>query len=454
MIFKLLLFLAAISFSKVSQSQNDRPNIIFILTDDQRWDALGYAGNNIIQTPNMDQLASDGTYFKNAFVTTPICAASRASIMTGRYERKHKYTFRQPPLKKEFVDQSYFSLLKKAGYYSGFLGKFGVNFENQMDTLLFDDYRPEHQNDYFRLNADGTKHEHLTNKIAENAIDFIKNAPKDRPFSLSISFHAPHAVDSAPDQYFWPLEVDTLYRNLTIPDPIMSDDKDFKALPEAVQKGFNRARWNWRYDTPEKYQKMVKGYYRMISGIDLAIGNIRKALTNQGLEKDTIIILMGDNGYFLGERQLAGKWLMYEPSLRVPLIIYNPAEKAHNTVSDMVLNIDIPSTLLDFAKISIPSAYQGESLMGYAKSEATLPKKREQVLFEHLWEFEPIPASEGVRTEKYKYFRYRDYPQREELYDLENDPNEVHNLAQEKEYRHTLQELRKKCNDLIQKAMH
>ncbi|MFH6604881.1 sulfatase [Maribacter algicola] len=434
------------------QAQNDRPNIIFILTDDQRWDALGHSGNAIIKTPNMDRLAVDGTYFKNAFVTTPICAASRASIMTGLYERKHDYTFRQPPLKTRFIAQTYFTLLKSAGYHNGFFGKFGVNFENQQDSLLFDVYRPKQQGGYFRLNENGTQQRHLTDVMADEAIGFIKNAPNDRPFALSLSFHAPHAVDSSPYQYFWPVALDSLYQDIAIPDPLMDGTSDFNKLPEAVREGFNRARWRWRYDTPEKYQNMVKGYYRMISGIDAALGRIRKTLENQGIDKNTVIILMGDNGYFMGERQLAGKWLMYEPSLRVPLIIYNPKEKGGMTVDDMVLNIDVPSTILDFAKVDIPKTYQGQSLKEYTKTNGRHPKKRKELLFEHLWNFEPIPASEGVRTDKYKYFRYRDDPNWEELYDLENDPNEMHNLVNSKDYRKVLQELRQKCDTLIKKV--
>lgn len=218
---KKTVFLLFIGLVGVLSAQDSRPNIIFILTDDQRWDALGYSGNTIIQTPEMDKLAKEGTYFKNAFVTTPICAASRASIMTGLYERKHDYTFRQPPLRNEFIDKSYFSLLKEAGYYNGFFGKFGVKFEDRRDTTLFDVYRPENQGGYFRLTHGGTKHEHLTDLMGANAIDFIKSAPNDKPFALSISFNAPHAADSSPEQYIWPVALDTMYQNITIPPPLL-----------------------------------------------------------------------------------------------------------------------------------------------------------------------------------------------------------------------------------------
>lgn len=444
-----MLLLIAIGQFGVMVAQDVRPNIIFILTDDQRWDALGYAGNTIIQTPEMDKLAHEGTYFKNAFVTTPICAASRATIMTGLYERKHNYTFQQPPLREEFIKKSYFSLLKKAGYYNGFLGKFGVHFEKQLDTTLFDVYQPENQNGYYRLVNGATTHEHLTDKIGTNAIDFIKNSPRDAPFSLSISFHAPHAVDSSPNQYFWPLATDSLYRDLKIPPAAASTDADFEKLPKAVREGFNRTRWNWRYDTPEKYQKMVKGYYRMISGIDMAIGKIRASLEQEGLAKNTIIVLMGDNGYFLGERQMAGKWLMYEPSLRVPLIIYNPNHLNGATIEDLVLNVDVPSTILDFAKVEIPDSYQGKSLVGYTNGNAIKQIDRTHFLCEHLWDFKPIASSEGIRTKKYKYFRYTKEPFSEELYDLVQDPTEKHNLAKLDQYKDVLKKLRETCDATI-----
>ena len=172
-------------------------------------------------------------------------------------------------------------------------------------------------------------------------MDFISSAPADKPFCLSLSFSAPHAHDPAVDQYFWQPEVDNLYKDVVIPPPIMASDADFMAQPDYVRNGENHTRWLWRFDTPEKYQKSVKGYYRMISGVDLEIGKIRKLLAEKGLDKNTIIIFLGDNGYFLGERQFADKWLMYDVSIRIPLIIYDPRVKKSSIVDEMVLNIDI-----------------------------------------------------------------------------------------------------------------
>src|SRR5690606_4078943 len=195
-----------------------------------------------------------------------------------------------------------------------------------------------------------------------------------------------------------------------------------------VRNGENRTRWHWRYGNAGEYQKSIKDYYRMISEVDREIGKIRMALRERGMDKNTIIILTGDNGYFLGERQLAGKWLMYDNSLRVPLIIYDPKNSNPRDVGDMVLNIDIPSTIFDFAGLEVPRTWQGRSLAGYVKGEDPLAS-REEFVCEHLWQVDIIAPSEGIRTKNWKYFRYINNPEHEELYDLEKDPLEKKNLA-------------------------
>ena len=425
----------------------ERPNIIFILTDDQRWDALGHAGNEIIRTPNMDKLAQEGIYFKNAFVTTPICAASRASIIVSKHERSHGYTFQQPPVSAELLEESYFRQLQKAGYHNGFLGKMGVRLENRLDTTLFDYYKPEGANFYKRKNPNGPDSIHLTELMTLRAIEFIENAPGDKPFCLSINYNAPHAEDRASEQYFWPESVDDLYTDIDIPPPAMGSDSYFESQPKFVRNGFNRTRWYWRFDSPEKYQKMVKGYYRMISGIDRSLGEIRDKLESAGLDKNTIIIFMSDNGYFLGERQLAGKWLMYEPSIRVPLIFFDPRSSKGREVDNLVTNLDVAPTILDLAGIPIPNGYEGISLAGYADKKKGKPRKRKYVLTEHLWKFDNIPASEGVRTRRYKYFRYLDHPDYEELYDLKRDSDEVVNLASTKRSQRKIEKLKTLLND-------
>lgn len=440
-----LLFLFFGSFSAFAQQ--NRPNIIFILTDDQRWDALGFAGNPIIQTPEIDRLAAEGTFYENAFVTTPICAASRASILTGLYERTHGYTFGQGDIKEPFMAQSYPVELRKAGYYIGFFGKFGVNYpgfsglfdegENYDRNGKFDDRRG-----YF-FKTIGKDTVHLTRYTGQQAIDFFRNAPGEKPFMLSLSFSAPHAHDPAKLQYFWSPEYDTMYQNVVIPDPILASDAEFLAQPEYVRKGENRTRWHWRYDTPEKYQHSVKGYYRMISEVDSEIGKIRKVLEEKGLADNTVIIFMGDNGYFLGERQLAGKWLMYDNSLRVPLMIFDPRVKGGKRDQSFALNIDVPATILDLAGIPQPQTWQGVSLNSPQLS------KRKEMLFEHLWQTPIIPPSEAIRTERWKYLRYINDPSHEELYDLQVDPLEINNLIADPKHQNLISQLRRKLEDKV-----
>lgn len=440
----------------------EKPNIIFILTDDHRWDALGFAGNPIIQTPEMDDLAGNGIYFENAFVTTPICGASRASILTGMYERTTTYTFQQGTIKDPYINLSYPALMKESDYYTGFFGKFGVaypKFKELFDTCENHD-RQVRKGFYHKTIGSDTVH--LTRYTGQQALDFINLAPADKPFCLSLSFSAPHAHDPSPEQFFWQEEFDALYQNVTIPPALISEEKYFEMLPERVRIGENRRRYFWRYDTPEKYQQMIKGYYRMITEVDSEIGKIRKLLKEKNLDDNTIIILIGDNGKFLAERQLAGKWTMHEQSLRVPLIIYDPRNSQARRIEDLALNIDIAPTLLEYAGLEIPAQYQGKSMAAYTKGENPL-SSREEFICEHLWDIKPpsqviIDPSEGIRTKTWKYFRYVKNPEIEELYDLVNDPLEVNNLAGSEEHQGKLKELRSRMieltDELIKQQQH
>ena len=215
----------------------------------------------------------------------------------------------------------------------------------------------------------------------------------------------------------------------------------------------NRERWFWRFDTPEKYQKMVKGYYRMISGVDMALGRLLNELKLLDRHRDTIIILMSDNGYFLGERGFAGKWTMHDLSIRVPLIIYDPrlaSARRGKTDSSLVLNVDMAPTILDLAGLSVPQEIQGRSLVPFLNG--SLVNTRKEILTEHLWDHPEIPQTEAVRTEQWKYIRYPQNPEFEELYDLKNDSIEKNNLAFDKPYSEIRAKLSKICDQLIQKA--
>lgn len=448
---ELILIIAIVGFLSACKGNEKEPNIIFILTDDQRWDALGYAGNEIIQTPNMDKLASEGLYFKNAFVTTPICAASRASLFTGLYERTHDYTFGKPKLKNEYMYNSYPYLLRKAGYQTGFVGKFGVKVNEGIEDSLFSKsvktWYP-----YFK-EVDG-KQVHLADINGNHAIDFIKSNKED-PFCLSLSFWSPHANDGAEEQYFWAEYADSLYTENEIPLPETADPAFFESLPEFLKTSMNRKRWYWRYDTPEKHQKMVKGYYKMISTVDSVIGRLQVILEEEGLAENTVIILMGDNGYFLGERGYAGKWTLHEHSIRVPMMIYDPRQPTSERgkcFEEMVLNVDITPTILKLAGVDIPESYHGESLTAFYGQR---PKKwRSSIFMEHQLNSNPLLImTDGYRDDTWKFIRYENHPDFIELYNHKEDFYETKNLAYDSEYKDKVTHYENVCDSITGKLM-
>lgn len=430
-----------------------KPNIVFILVDDFRYDAMGYCDNKIVSTPSIDNLASQGTFFRNAFSSTPISSASRASILTGLHERTHRYSFQTGPIDDKFLENAYPLKLKEAGYHTALFGKLGVNCTDA--ESLFDEIEDYDRNNaikedgyhYKTLNNDTV---HLTRYTGQKGLDYIEKQDGKNPFFLALCFSAPHAHDSSKQQYFWDEGQEDLYNDVTVPDPIMSEDKYFERLPESVKNGFSRLRWTWRFDTPEKYQFMMKGYYKMIAGVDQEIAKVRKMLEKKGLADNTVIVFMGDNGYFLGERQIADKWMMYDLSVRIPLIIYDPRINKHSEVEQQVINVDIPSTFVDIAGGDIPSQWQGKSLKGLLNNK-NYRMKRDTILIEHLWEMPNIPSCEGVRTSDWKYFRYVNDERIEELYNLKDDPNEEFDLSKDKEYAKVLVNLRNKTDELAHK---
>jgi arylsulfatase A-like enzyme len=431
---------------------DDRPNIVFFLSDDQRFDAMGCAGHAIIKTPTMDKLAEQGTRFKNAFVTTSICAASRASIFTGLFERTHRYTFREPPLAKKFIDNSYPKLLRRAGYRTGFVGKFGVGVQRGAREEMFDFFKPLGRGGYFKKQPDGSLR-HTTQIAADRAIDFLKSQDNKQPFCLSISYNAPHAEDGDKKNHFpWPKAVDGLYDDVTVPAARLSDPAIYKSQPDFLKKSLNRQRYFWRWDTPEKYQKNIKAYFRMISGVDHSMGRVLDQLNELGMATNTVVIFMGDNGYYRANRGFAGKWSHYEDSLRVPMIVMDPRveKSAKGLIAEqMALNIDIPRTMLAYAGVKVPDSYQGVSLKGLVGGDE--PKTwRTDFFCEHLMRLSGgIPKWEGVRDQSWVYARYFEQkPVYEFLHDLKNDPDQLENFATASEHKEVLEKMRARCDAL------
>jgi arylsulfatase A-like enzyme len=404
------------------------PNIVLMLGDDHRWEALGCMGNRVIRTPELDRLSEAGVTFENHFTTTAICCVSRASIFLSQYAAVHGINDFDKPLDAGQVKRMYPALLRAAGYHTGFIGKFGVG--RTMPETAFDVWNGfGGQGQYFPQGPAGP---HLTDIMRDQALEFIENAPRERPFCLSISFKAPHVQDEDPRQYLPSRETLRLYQGETIPGPSGAPEKDIARFPLAFQHSENRRRWAVRFSTEALYQESMKGYYRLISGIDSAVGAIRDALAQRKLDANTIVIYSADHGIFLGEHGFAGKWLMHEESIRMPLIIYDPratgaARGARRRA--MTLNQDLPATVADFAGLGHPAFYQGRSLRGLLARDE--PEWRASWYYEHHFPYRGwIPSSEGVRTRRWKYVKYTDVAKPfEELYDLREDGHETRNLA-------------------------
>lgn len=419
------------------------PNIVFLFSDDQRWDALGAAGNPIIHTPNLDRLAAEGVMFTNNFVTTSICAVSRASAFTGLYARTHGIHGFQESLTAEQHALSYPVRLREAGYRTGFVGKYGVG--RTLPAERFDYFQGfAGQGHYFQETEEGRRH--LTGLMGEQALEFLDGCTDEQPFCLSVSFKAPHVQDREAPYFLSDPAYDELYKDVEIPVPPKADPKYYEALPDFLKGGYEgRVRWERRFGTPEKYQESVKRYYRLITGIDDQVGRIRTALEERGWDRNTVVIFTSDNGFFLGERGLAGKWLMHEESIRTPLIIHDPrAPERHGTrPTPMTLNIDVAPTILRLAGLDPAPGIQGRDLSPLLAGDT--PEWREDWFYEHLFEHDTIPKTEGVRNDRWKYFRYLDTdPVHEELYDLESDPQELDNLAGAERAREQLQQMRER----------
>ena len=309
------------------------PNILFLLTDNQRNDLLGCAGNPIIQTPNLDRLAASGVRFANAFCTSPICAASRASYLTGVYESRHRFTFLTPPLQRTFTDSSYPATLKRAGYRTGLIGKFGIAAkgidpsladEDALEKMYdaFDNYEHWTEDGYEIRQPDG-RVRHLTDITGDKTIDFLRTH-LSQPFCLSVSFNAPHAQDNDPRHYIWPAAEDLLYADAKIPEPLNAHPDFFRRLPKFLRETESRVRWQARYATPEDYQRNMRGLYRMVSGVDRNIGRILTALDQLSLAANTVVIFASDHGMYYGDRGLSDCWQLNEQSIRIPLIVFDP----------------------------------------------------------------------------------------------------------------------------------
>ena len=425
----------------------DKPlNILVLLADDWRFDTLHCAGDPVVQTPNMDRLAQEGLRFTHASCTTPICSASRASIFTGQWMSRHGTTsfnmFDTP------WAETYPGLLRTNGYFVGHVGKWH---NGKFPAAEFDFGRAYHGK-HWMTQPDGTKI-HVTQKNESDALEFLRTRPKEKPFCLTLAFFAPHAEDDNPLQYLPQPTSANLYKDATIPVPVNATDESFHRLPEFIanEKNEGRARWRWRFDTPEKFQSMMKNYYRLVTEVDATCGRVLEELKKQGELDCTLVIFIGDNGYFHAEHGLADKWYPHQESIRVPLIVRDPRmDKARRggTNDDFVLNVDVAPTILAAAGIAEPQRMQGTNFAPlYLASQ--LPAWRTEFFEEHatIRNTNFIPASQSLVRKDWKYFYWPDF-KREQLFNIANDPHEELDLANNPAQTNRLVEMRERFAEL------
>ena len=431
------------------------PNVIFFFTDDQTTSTIGCYGNQIVQTPNIDMLAREGTRFRNAFVSHSICWVSRTTVLSGLTGRTYGTPGNHDVAQADAVATLYTDLLRDSGYRTGFFGKWHAKMPKgyrQQDH--FDEFEAIGRNPFYKKQADGSLR-HETEVIVDRGIEFIKRQPKDKPFALNLWFNACHAEDGdrrpGIGQFPWPRTTDGMYEDVTIPPPRLGDQGIFDELPDFLKTTINRERYFWRWNTEEKYQTNVRAYYRMVTGIDQSIGRVMDALREAGMDQNTIIVYSADNGYYMGNRGLAGKWSHYDDALRVPMIIFDPrVDQSHRgQVTDAIaLNLDLPATILDWAGVEVPDRYQGRSLKPIV-SDAVPSNWRTDSFHEHFAVRNRIPAFEGIRNDRFKYVRYVDHENHEFLHDLQSDPDELINFVSDPRYADTLAEMRRRTDERV-----
>lgn len=461
----------------------DRPNVIVILADDMRRDATGYSGNPLIKTPNIDKLAAGGTVFEKAFATSAICTPSRTSLLSGLYERRHGINFNSnSSMTNEAWSQTYPMLMKDAGYFVGYVGKNhtpigksqkGVaGYKSRVMDNSFDYWYASHKHLGF-YPKDRPQHKIFKNAVSDTQIEiieegienfmapneafkagytFLDSRPKDKPFALLINFNVPHANgtmtmeqrDSDLDLY------KSVYRDqidqVEAPETFVAF-KDLKSpkLPKNVHNG----EFIKNYDYSKAMDTLVERKIRemqTISGIDKLLGKLQAHLERQGVADNTIIVFTSDHGLQHGEFGLRGKTFVYEPSISIPMIVYDPrlhGKKAAKS-NELVALVDIAPTLLDLTDTPVPAEMQGNSLVPLMQGEKA--EWRQEIFLENMYTGQNYPRMEGVRSHKWKYIRYfdkkndTDYaeminasingeePIYEELFDLVNDPAEINNV--------------------------
>ncbi len=429
----LLLFLLA----TIVKAQ-DRPNIVFILTDDQSYDLLGCTGNPIVQTPNIDNIAQEGILFTNAHVTSAICTPSRISILLSQYERKHGVNFNSGTSVSDTAwANSYPVIMRNNGYYTGWVGKNHApvgngGYDSGLMEKSFDywyaghghlGFYPKDNHSIFNDAIAFTQPEIINEGVNEfldpnarklkGAVHFLENRPQNKPFMLSINFNLPHGAGTRSMEL---KETDdaiykTMYRDLDLPLPenyIAKADIKTPKLPADLLKTEDRQEGYNFVDNPKDKKERYIRELEAMTGIDRLVGNLRDKLKELKLDKNTIIIFTSDHGLFGGEQGLGGKALCYEQTTHVPIIVFDPnaTKKQRGLKSDaLVQSIDIAPTMLSYADIKAPDTFQGADISSLIKGSKI--EVRDYVYTENLWSTHfGNPRCESVQNKEWKYIRY------------------------------------------------
>ena len=441
--------LVLFQFAAVLAFADQRPNIIFLLADDQNFTSVGCYGNKEVKTPQIDQLAREGMAFDRHYNTTAICMACRANVMTGMYEYKTGTNFMHGNMKPEIWNSSYPVLLRKAGYYSAFAGKFGFVVEGKgLCEKDFDMWGGGPSQTHYKTASNKSmakyakKYPHSTLSYGAFGRDAIRAAKKAKqPLLLSISFKAPHRPVS-PDPKFA-----HIYAGKSFTKPANYGREAGKHLSEQSKKGRQYPRFKeWDYD--KDYDRVMAKYYQQVYAIDVAIGMIRDELKAQDIADNTVIIYTSDNGFICGAHGYGSKVLPMEESSRVPLMILDPRSSTAGKQlrsSALTGNIDFAPTILELAGLPIPKNVDGKSLLPLLRDPTD--DIRKQMAFINVFGQIPTTSLTVLTKEtKYTYWWFSDTQMKpvEELFDLKNDPLEMTNLAKVTDAAPKLEAMRKK----------
>lgn len=442
---------------------NSRPNIIFILVDDIRWDAFGCVGHPFVKTPNIDRLAREGAIFKNFFVTIPLCSPSRGCFLTGQYAHTHGVIDNTDHSKLSHQLETFPRWLHDAGYETSFVGKWHMG-NDDTPRPGFDHWMGlRGQGVYLNpnLNVDGKVAHfegYITDILNARAAEFVR-AKHQKPFLLYLGHKAVH------DPFTPPERDKGLYTTNPIPRPPSIDDnlegkpvlrRKVEPPPRAGGNPPKTAAFDDEAERPmtgRVPERIVRQQLRTLMAVDEGVGQLLKALKETGQLDNTMIVFTSDNGFFWGEHHLGDKRWAYEESIRDPLFIRFPRLIPAGTIrTQMVLNIDIAPTLADLAGAKAPGKIQGRSLLPLLKDDRA--PWRDAALFEYYQEkrYPRTPTWQAVRTDKWKYIHYTELEGMDELYNLRSDPYEMTNVIKLEDRDGELKKLKEGLKSLLQET--